>query len=90
MSPAPATTLQTDDVAVNWTMSTQRSANSARASRAENVTSASLTLIHRPTGCSMSGEVPAGRYTKKQMQTKKKELHTTLLAALSQLVAKQT
>lgn len=89
MPPAAGPQLPTEDVAVNWTMSTQRFASSAQDSRAENVSSASLTLIHRPTGCTLSGNVPAGRYTKKQMQAKKQELQSTLFAELSQLVAKQ-
>lgn len=88
MRPDATPLLQTDDVAINWTMTTRRVARKARSSRAENMTSAQLTLIHRATQVQVVGEVPAGHYSKTEMQTLKEALHCRLLAELARLVAR--
>jgi len=79
--------LPTDEIAVNWTMTTRRTSRKAGSSRAENVTCAQLTLIHRATQLQVVGEVPAGHYSKTEMQTLKEALHCRLLTELARLVA---
>ncbi len=80
--------LPADDVAVNWTATTQRAARKAGSSRAQNVTSARLALIHLPSQRQLVGEVPAGHYSRTEMQQLKDALRVRLLDELSQLVAK--
>jgi hypothetical protein len=54
-----------------------------------DVRSTILTLIHRPTGLQVKGEVPEGRYTNAQMNAQQDALHRTLMAELTALVAKK-
>lgn len=58
------------------------------ASRAVDVRSCHFTLVHSPTGIEVSGEVPKGNYSKKQMQQKKNILFAQLCEQLEQKVAR--
>lgn len=61
----------------------------AGTSRANSITSAQLTLTHKPTGLSVKGEIQEGRYSKTQMQDKKRDLYEKLFDELEVLVAKK-
>jgi hypothetical protein len=52
--------------------------------------SRSLTLTHKPTGLSVTGETPCGHCSKKDMQVISDQLHSQLLRQLEQSVAEQS
>ncbi len=58
------------------------------ASRAVDLRSWEFTLIHIPTEVSVSGDVPAGHYSKKQMQQAREDLWAKLWPELEKKVAK--
>lgn len=64
------------------------SGKSGQFSRVLKTTSGTLSLTHTPTGITVTGEIPAGHYSKKTMQEKRKALKTALLAKLEDKVAK--
>jgi hypothetical protein len=47
-----------------------------------------MTLSHAPTGIQVQGEIPDGRYSKKEMQKLRKDLHERLFLVLESKVAK--
>src|SRR4051812_42426907 len=55
----------------------------ARMSRAATIRSSRMTMRHRPTGVEVAGEVPPGRYTRKEQQRLKAELETRLFEELA-------
>jgi len=50
--------------------------------------SSRITLVHRPTGVEVSGEVPEGHYSKKEMQEKCDDMYHILLPTLEAKVRK--
>lgn len=48
-----------------------------------------MTLSHQATGISISGEVPAGNYSKKEMQQRRARLYTELFTELERRVGKE-
>lgn len=61
---------------------------SARVSRAQALTSETVEIIHSKTGISVTGEIPAGHYTKKQMQAAREKCLTALFSDIERRVAK--
>jgi hypothetical protein len=53
-----------------------------------DLTQSTVLLWHVPTGLSVTGEVPIGHYSKKEMQLLRKRLYPQLYARLEKLVAK--
>ena len=60
----------------------------ARYSRANQVSSREMVLIHRPTGVQVKGEVKAGNSSRKEMKRLTDELYQELFALLEAAVAK--
>ena len=58
------------------------------ASRAVDLRSWEFTLIHIPTDVRVSGKIPEGHYSQKQMQQKRQELYSKLWVLLEEKVAK--
>ena len=58
------------------------------ASRAVDLRGWEMTLVHLPTGLSVSGEIPKGHYSKKQMQREREDLWARLWPELEDLVAR--
>ena len=58
------------------------------ASRAVDDRSWHFTLVHTPSGIEVSGEVPKGNYSQKQMQQERDRLFTQLWAQLELKVAR--
>lgn len=52
-------------------------------------TSCTMTLSHEITGLSITGEIPAGNYSKKEMQQLRENLYIKLFADLERQVAKK-
>jgi hypothetical protein len=61
-----------------------------RHSRANDLRSTTLTLTHRPTGLVLTGEVPEGHYSRKQMRDLVAKLEQDLLLKLAELVTKKS
>lgn len=59
-----------------------------RASRADLITGATITIEHQPSGLRVEGGVPEGRYTKAQLRERQEELAARLLSALAAAVEK--
>lgn len=74
------------EVGKGWGSSS--SSKSGQFSRRLKVTSATLTLVHIPTGLEVKGEVPAGNYSKKEMRRLREELYARLFSVLAQKVGK--
>lgn len=74
---------------VTWTLTGGASGPSPgpRSSRARQTRNAATTLVHVPTGVQVTGEVPAGNYTREQMAEETRRLGERLMAELEQLVA---
>lgn len=64
------------------------SGKSGQFERKLKTTSSTIFLIHMPTGLRVEGQVPAGNYSKKEMQQKREQLKQSLYLQLEQLVAK--
>ncbi len=60
----------------------------ARFSRANQLSSREMILIHKPTGVQVTGLIPTGHYSRKEMKRLYQELYNDLFAALEQEVAK--
>ena len=76
---------------VTWSVSGSTSTNRKKltsASRAVDTRSYSFTLMHEPSSIEVSGEIPAGNYSKQQMQQEKDKLFSTLWLQLENKVAK--
>lgn len=76
---------------INWAWHSSRIGarkKLGRASAAVDTSSWRLILTHTPTGVEISGEIPMGHYSNKQMQAKKQQLWNTLHEELKQQVAK--
>jgi hypothetical protein len=73
---------------VTWSGSASSTGKSGAMARKEKVTSASYELTHRPTGLTVRGEVPAGRYSKKEMRALKEKLFARLYKELEEKVAR--
>jgi hypothetical protein len=67
-----------------------RSSTRRRASlpRSLDVSGGGLRLVHYPTGVEVSGEIPAGHYSKAQLKELRAELHARLFAELERRVAR--
>lgn len=61
----------------------------SRASRAVDRRDLQLTLIHRPTGLEVSGQIPEGRYSRQEMTRLRDALYRELFDELEALVAKR-
>lgn len=64
------------------------SGKSGQFERKLKTTSSTVFLTHMPTGLRVEGQVPAGNYSKKEMQQKREHLKQSLHLQLEQLVAK--
>jgi hypothetical protein len=73
---------------VSWGVMKTGGGHTSRQSRAVNVTMAWVTGTHGPTGISVSGTVPPGRYTRRQMIEAQAKLKPHLLTELEEKVAK--
>jgi hypothetical protein len=51
------------------------------------VSGGGLRLVHHPTGVEVSGEIPAGHYSKARLKQLRAELHARLFAELERRVA---
>ncbi len=60
----------------------------AARSRALDLTEATITLRHEPSGVEVSGAVPPGHYSRARMRELKEQLHRRLFTELERLVAK--
>jgi hypothetical protein len=56
--------------------------------RALDVSGVALRLVHHPTGVEVSGDIPAGHYSKARLQALREELHARLFAELERRVAR--
>ena len=67
-----------------------RSSTRRRASlpRSLDVSGGGLRLVHQPTGVEVSGEIPAGHYSKARLKELRQELHARLFAELERRVAR--
>jgi hypothetical protein len=67
-----------------------RSSNRRRAAlpRSLDVSGGSLRLVHHPTGIEVSGDIPAGHYSKTRLRDLRQELHARLFAELERRVAR--
>ena len=67
-----------------------RSSTRRRASlpRSLDVSGSGLSLVHSPTGVEVSGEIPAGHYSKARLKDLRAELHARLFAELERRVAR--
>ena len=77
------------DVEVGVTGATSRGgARITRAGRAPAATEATITLVHKPTGVSVTTRIPAGHYTKKAMKKLRADAMAALLVQLESAVAR--
>ncbi len=61
----------------------------ARHSRSLSISTFEYTLRHEPTGTEVSGRIPYGRYTRKEMKALKESLFSELAQQLEAEVAKK-
>lgn len=61
----------------------------ARLPRSASSSDGYLELTHAPTGISVTGDIPRGHYTRKQMRAIRRDVYERLLAALTDTVAKE-
>ena len=64
------------------------SGKSRQFSRRLRETGYRIVLVHRPTGLEVQGEIPAGSFSKKEMQKLREELYRKLFAELEAKVAR--
>jgi hypothetical protein len=83
-----AWTLDPQDVDTFATSTRSSGRGRATLSRALDVSGQTLRLTHLPTGIAVSGEVPAGSYSRTEMTRLKEALHAQLLADLERRVAR--
>ena len=76
------------EVRVEGMSSSSGGRSQVRQSRALDVRSRSMTLIHGPTGLRVEGMIPAGSYSRKDMQLQSRLLQQRLFSELEQLVAR--
>jgi hypothetical protein len=83
----PQFQIKPDDV--TWRMNSSASGplSGPRSSRARQVRGSQLTLIHVPSGVEVSGDVPAGSYTRKAMVEEQAKLRDRLMVELERAVA---
>lgn len=74
---------------VSWGMNSSSSGKTGQFERKMKTTRCTLFMTHQPTGIRVEGEIPAGHYSKKEMQQKRDALMQTLFQALERLVAKR-
>lgn len=89
MSKKKAEKWRLDPAEVTWGMHGTSSGKSGQFERKLKTTSSTVFLTHMPTGLRVEGQVPAGNYSKKEMQKKREQLKQSLHLELEQLVAKQ-
>jgi hypothetical protein len=78
------------DVSFSSTGSTSgRRAKATRSSRRDSITGTQIVAKHEPTGVCVSGEIPRGRYSRKELQGHVRELRTRLVLELSEAVARE-
>jgi hypothetical protein len=73
---------------ISTSMTSHSQRKKARDSRANMRSGAEIILQHKPTGIEVRGSVPAGHYTRKEMQLLHQKLYDDLYAALEQAVAR--
>ena len=56
--------------------------------RSLDVSGGSLRLVHHPTGVEVSGDIPAGHYSKARLRVLRQGLHARLFAELERRVAR--
>ncbi len=76
--------LDQQGVSVDWM--TASTTKSGQFSRKMKLTSARLRLTHVSTGINVTGEVPKGHYSKKEMRRLQDELYEKMFAKLETLV----
>ena len=82
--------LDPSDIALGWTGSNSGLRRKAtRSGRATTLTSRTLALTHTPTGMTVSGEIPAGNYSRSELKRLAEKLEATLIAELSTAVARK-
>lgn len=80
--------LNPGDVHVSGSMSTSsRSRPTRRSHAAMGPSGATVELTHGPTGITVQGEIPLGRYTKRQLNTERRKLCERLYPELEKQVA---
>jgi len=75
------------DTSFGWWGSS--SGKSGSFARKQKITECQATLTHKPTGISVRGEIAPGHYSKKEMQTMRKNLQNELLEKLGIEVSKK-
>ena len=84
---SPKWRLNPDEVG-GGNVSSSSTTKSGQFSRRLKRTSARLQLTHIPTGINVTGEVPEGHYSKKEMRKLKEELYERLFVQLEVKVGK--
>lgn len=69
-------------------LSSGKRKKATRASRVVEKRGMTVTLTHMPTGLEVSGEIPSGHYSRKQMQQEVATMYSRLFVELEKLVAK--
>ncbi len=77
------------DIELRTTGSANGPASGPRSSRARQTRNEVMILVHVPTSIEVSGEIPAGNYTRKEMIAERDKLHASLMAELETQVAKR-
>lgn len=68
--------------------SSSSSGKSGQFARASKVTSFEMTMVHRPSGITVTGKVPPGHYSKREMQKLRRELESSLWTELERRVGR--
>lgn len=74
---------------VTWGMNNSSSGKSGQFERKLKTTSTCMFLLHKPTDIKVEGKIPAGNYSKKEMQKLRVALEQSLFLELEKLVAKK-
>ncbi len=76
------------DVSRSSSRATMNRRTGAAQSRAVNITTATVTLRHMPTGIEVSGDVPQGHYSRGELRQLQDDLAEQLFKQLETLVAR--
>lgn len=77
-----------DQSDVATSSSSSSSGKSGQFARAWKVTSFEMTMVHRPSGITVTGKVPTGHYSKREMQKLRRELESSLWTELERRVGR--
>jgi hypothetical protein len=88
--PKASLPVELSDIDVNrsWLRTGGRNGQATKTSRADGLQTGTLQLIHRPTEIAVTGTVPEGHYTRKQMTAAMNALQAELVNDLERLIAR--